>query len=178
MRGAWSAALGMACAAGADVDVVDTSAPFDTSAPPAAITINELMADNVGALMVGAGFPDWVELYNASAQPVFLGGYALADADDPAEAVELGAVTVPAYGFVLVYADDGAAGATPSVPFALSSGGEEIVLYDPAGRRLDAVRFGDQSPDVSLARVVDGDEASGWAYVAFGTPGASNAGAP
>ena len=178
MRTVWIGMLGVGCATGEVDDAYDTALPFDSDARPAGIVINELMADNVSALEVGGAFPDWIELHNTEARPVNLGGYALGDADDPDQAVALGPVTVAAGGFLVVYADDGAAVGSPSLPFALSSGGEEVTLYDPAGRRLDAVRFGDQTPDVALARRVDGDEASGWAYVALGTPGSSNAGAP
>jgi hypothetical protein len=165
---------------GSDAPGVDTS--VDTSADPsavgAALFLNEILAVNEGAWPVDGATPDGIELFYAGASPLDLQGYAVSDdPEDPALHTFVEPWVIPPGGFVVLWADEGARGGPDSLPFALSSGGEALVLTDPQGRRLDAVRFGDQAPDVALARVVDGDEASGWAYVQGGTPGASNAGA-
>jgi hypothetical protein len=175
----------MACGASGvdDTSAGDTDASGSSDTPStaggvAALRINEVLADNAGAWSVDGATPDGIELYNAGPTSVDLAGYAISDdPDDPTLHTWVGSWVIPAGGFVLLWADEGARGGPESLPFALSSDGDRLVLTDPEARRLDALRFGAQEPDVALARRVDGDEASGWVYVQDGTPGASNAGA-
>jgi hypothetical protein len=144
---------------------------------PAALVLNEILAVNEGAWPVDGATPDGVELYYAGSTPLDLQGYSLSDdPEDPTLHTFTEPWVLAPGAFVVLWADEGARGGPDSLPFALSAGGDALILTDPEGRRLDAVRFGEQAPDVALARVVDGDEASGWAYVQGGTPGASNAG--
>jgi hypothetical protein len=184
VRWALVGALGAAaCASGEpDAAVVDTAVGVDTPlerpAGAPSLFLNEILAVNAGAWPVDGATPDGIELFYAGEAPLDLQGFSVSDdPEDPALHTFAEPWVIPPGGFVVLWADEGARGGPDSLAFALSAGGEALVLTDPEGRRLDAVRFGEQQADVALARVADGDEASGWAYVQGGTPGASNAGA-
>ena len=79
---------------------------------------------------------DYIELFNPSAADVELYGYALTDdAADPGKWVFPEGARVPAGGYLLIYASDGAAGAVGEwhAPFKLDSAGETLLLFDPEG---------------------------------------------
>lgn len=160
-----------------DTDAPDTDRPADTDVPgPASLSINELLADNGGSYRVGDAAPDWVELYNGGEVAVDLRGFFLSDdPQDPRRHRFERSVVVPARGFVLLLADGEVAAGADHLSFALSSSGEDVVLTDPQGRRLDWVSYAVQDTDVAVARAVDGSEEEGWVYVFAGSPGASNA---
>ena len=82
-------------------------------------------------------------------------------------------LTIAEGGFLLLFAD-GTTDGGAHLPFSLRSTGEELLIFNPAGRRVDWVDFSDQLQDISTARVVDGSDKEGWAYVPQGTPGRSN----
>ncbi|MFT4621743.1 MAG: hypothetical protein ACI8PZ_000395 [Myxococcota bacterium] len=141
-----------------------------------AVRVNEFMASNVTAFPVGleAATPDWIELYNADVVEVDLAGWSVADSGDGTPSV-LPAMVLPAGGFVLLLADGDPDAGPEHLDFKLAAEGEAVVLRTPRGRVADQVNFGMQAPDVSAARIVDGDEAAGWSYRVGGTPGRTNA---
>src|SRR5207237_4503544 len=49
----------------------------NSTPPPPAILLNEVMADNVTAVTNGGLYPDWVELYNPGGGNVDLGNWSL-----------------------------------------------------------------------------------------------------
>ncbi len=160
-----------------ETGAAESGASWDTNMP-ADLAINELMADNTASWSPdGASWPDWIELYNPGAEDVDLLGWSLSDdPDQPALSVIPEALVVPAGGFLLLCADDAPELGAEHLGFKLSAEGDEVMLYTPDGRRADWVIFGAQRADVAAARVVDGDEEAGWAYVAGGSPGESNQG--
>ncbi len=155
---------------------VDSDSGTDSEAPPEPeVSINELMADNETAYSPdGANWPDWIELYNAGPGAVELAGWSIIDgAEEPEPYVLPAGLTIAEGGFLLLFADattDGGA----HLPFSLRSTGEELLLFNPEGRRVDWVDFGDQLQDISAARAVDGSDKDGWIYVPGGSPGRSN----
>lgn len=157
-------------------DPEDTASTDETDLPPVAqIWINEFMASNQGSLVVGEDTPDWVELYNPGSEAVDLEGWFISDnSGEPDKHLVQGSLVVPAQGFLLLYAD-GMPTSAEHLPFKLSAAGEEILVTDPSDRTIDWVEYEAQQPDVSAARVVDGDPESGWTTIVGGTPGASNA---
>lgn len=141
------------------------------------IFINEWMADNTATLPDPAGgFDDWFELYNPSDTAVDLSGFSLTDrpGDIPRFLIPNG-VSVPARGFLLVWADgdDGlnAPGLPLHVDFGLSRNGETIGLFGRDGTPLDIIEFGPQAENVSEGRWPDG---TGGIYEMPPTPSASN----
>ncbi|MFC6223003.1 lamin tail domain-containing protein [Hymenobacter artigasi] len=159
--------------------------PGATNTVPAitGIFINEFMASNTKLADEFGEFDDWIELYNAGNQPVDVGGLYLTDAlTNPGKfqipTTNPALTTIPAKGFLLLWADDQAvAQGVLHVGFKLSASGEQIGLYQPNGTTvtaLDTYTFGAQAADVSMGRVQDG--AATFVSFAVPTPNASNNG--
>ena len=82
---------------------------------------------------------DYVEIYNPSAQAIDLTGHCLTDDEaDPGKWAFPQGATIPAGGYLLVYASGGAAGAAGELhaSFKLDSAGETLLLTDPEGRAI------------------------------------------
>ncbi len=154
------------------------SVPGSVHAGDWTLVINELMADNQSVASDGQGdYDDWIELYNYGDEAVDVAECCLSD--DPADptkwrfsAAEPAATTIPARGYLLVWADNEAAEGVLHASFKLSASGESLVLCDPQNAVLDAVMFGDQAPNTSYARVPNGDGL--WRTSSTPTPGGSN----
>jgi hypothetical protein len=153
---------------------------LNTDALPA-LKINEFMAFNSSCCPDDDSgtneFDDWIEIYNSSDQPVDIGGMYLSDdktnpfnsrlpLDNPS------ATTIPAKGFIIVWAD-GSRGQGPlHLDFSLSNAGEDVALFYKDGRLIDSITFGAQTENQSMGRSVDG--AGSWVNLGTPTPGASN----
>ncbi|MGJ8641128.1 MAG: lamin tail domain-containing protein [Opitutaceae bacterium] len=150
------------------------SAPLDAR-------INEWMADNSATLAdaIDGNYDDWFEIYNPGNAPIDLGGFFLTDdLSDPFqfEIPNDGSYTIPANGFMLVWADnDEEQNATDTsalhVNFALSKNGETLALVASDGSVIDSVTFGVQVVDQSQGRMLDG---AGYITDMISTPGATN----
>jgi spore coat protein CotH len=144
-------------------------------APP--LFINEFLADNDSVNVDEQGeYEDWIELYNAGDSPLDVGGMYLSDdLGDPTQWRLPDGTTIPAGGFLLVWADDDEADGPLHANFKLGKDGEEIGLFDQRGTAsalVDSVVFGPQETDVSTGRLPDGGET--WTTFATPTPGQSN----
>src|SRR5204863_4126648 len=73
------------------------------SAP--AVRLNEIMAENGGAVDNGGTFPDYVEIQNTGGSPVSLAGWSLTD-DGNARKFVFPSVDVPSGGYLVVWCDD------------------------------------------------------------------------
>ena len=141
-----------------------------------ALFINEFMAANETIIPNEDGdYVDWVELYNASGEAISLEGlYVTDDLDEPL-AHPLPMLTVPANGYLLLWADKEVELGDYHLPFALEKNGEELGLsyIDSSGNPvlLDGVAFGMQADDISWARIPDGGE---WSEQATPSPGEEN----
>jgi hypothetical protein len=146
-----------------------------------ALKINEFMAFNSSCCPdddSGANeFDDWIEIYNSSDQPVNIGGMYLSDdknnpfnsrlpLDNP------GATTIPAKGFIIIWADGSREQGPLHLDFSLSNAGEDVALFYIDGRAIDSYTFGAQTENQSMGRSVDG--AGSWINFASPTPGVSN----
>jgi hypothetical protein len=142
--------------------------------------VNELLASNSAGLTDPYGeYDDWFEIYNPGSSPVDLGGMYVTDdlatpnkwqipTSDPT------ASTVPAHGYLILWADGQPDQGVVHVNFKLSAAGEAIGLYTATGETIDTVTFGAQGADVSYGRVPDGS--ANWVTISTPTPGASNGG--
>jgi len=144
--------------------------------PWAGLVVNEVMANNTSTVTDNFGeYDDWVELYNSSSEPILLNSlYVTDDLDDPTKFQLTGGLTVPAYGYLLLWADSQASTQGPDhCTFSLSANGEEFGIFQPDGQTLiDWVSFNSQISDVSYARYPNatGD----WAYAANVTVATEN----
>ena len=153
--------------------------PDTDYAPP--IFINEFLADNGGTNSDEAGdFDDWIELYNSGSSAIDLAGMYLSDTpsdpflfqfpmDHPA------ATTIPAGGYLLIWADDEMEEGPLHTNFKLSASGESILLHASDQNEnvmIDSFTFDRQEEDISEGRMPDGS--SNWIFLSTPTPGTSN----
>jgi spore coat protein CotH len=152
-------------------------ANLESEAAVPAVFINEFLADNQTVLEnpdAPGSFDDWVELYNAGAEDIDLGGMYLTDnLDRPTKWRIPEGVVIPARGYLLFWADDQTALGPLHAGFKLSKEGEEIGLFAADGKTvIDSLTFGPQETDVSTGRSPDGGP--DWVPQSKPTPGAAN----
>ncbi|NLH42026.1 MAG: hypothetical protein GX448_09305 [Planctomycetes bacterium] len=141
--------------------------------------INEFLASNATTIKDAQGdYDDWIELYNAGPDAIDCGGMYLTD--DPADpqkwripTTDRTMTTIPAGGYLLIWADGDVAEAGLHAGFSLNSDGDTIALFDTDGiAMIDYVGFDVQTPDISCGRLPDGGER--WVLFGAPTPGQKN----
>ena len=143
------------------------------AAPSSPIYISELVASNNAGLQDEDGaFSDWLEIHNAGAAAVDLGGWSLRDSS---ASWTLPAVSLPAGGYLVVFASSKnrpIPGANLHTSFALGAGGEYLGLIGPDGTVVHqyAPGFPPQTPNTSYGVDANGDDR----YFSVPTPGAAN----
>ncbi len=156
--------------------------------PPvaAAPVITEVMASNRSTIADEDGdYSDWVEIHNPDATAVALGGWYLTDtASNKTKWSFPAGVTIPAHGYLLVWASNknrGSATTPPHTNFALSSGGEYVGLIQADGTTVVsefAPGYPPLSDDTSYGVTQgEGDDAGRFGYFGRATPGTRNGGA-
>jgi|GEM_PF-2927218 len=142
----------------------------------AQIFINEFLAQNDLKNTDDAGeYDDWVELYNPTAEDVFLSGMYLTD--DPDDLTKwqfpFGGVCIASNGYLLIWCDGDLNQSGLHTNFRLSAGGEYIGLVASDGVTIvDSLTFGPQSGDISFGRNPDGSDA--WTTFLTPTPEGPN----
>ncbi len=143
--------------------------------------INEFMASNSTCCPDTDGeeteFDDWIEIYNASSEAIDIGGFYITDnTNDPFNFQipddQPGLTTIPAGGFIVLWADNDEDQGPLHLGFGLSADGEDISLNYIDGRTIDSHSFSVQTTDVSQGRISDG--ADTWTSFTTPTQGASN----
>ncbi len=141
------------------------------------VVINELLANSAG------GGPDWIELYNATAQDIDIGGWYLSDDGNDLTKYRIAPGTViPAGGYLVFYESlhfDNEYDPGCREPFGLSKEGETVYLHSGEAGVLtgysEQQEFGPSEAGVSLGRWQG--SAGSYVFVALKepTPGAANA---
>jgi hypothetical protein len=148
-----------------------------------ALRISEWLAENDALFRDPADndSDDWFEIYNPTAAAADLSGWKITDVpNSPSPFVVPNGWTIPAGGFLLVWADNETAQnpATPGpnsalhVPFRLNNTGDAIQLLAPDSHVIDLVSFGEQSANRSEGRFPE--TAAAWGRLTLPTPGAAN----
>jgi len=126
------------------------------------LVINEFMASNSSEIRDPQGeYDDWIEIYNYGNDAIDIGGLYLTDnLSAPAKwripEGKPGVATIPAGGYLLIWADSDIADSGLHASFKLSASGEEIGLFDIDGITLiDSVVFNEQTADISYGRYPD-----------------------
>jgi len=151
----------------------DEPAPVDTGTPPdpdpPRVLLNEIVSRNDSTWDGGDGsWPDWVEIYNASAEAVPLAHLALADSGD---VLWLGSEGTLEPGARYVIIADGNPDAGPEhAPFALDGDGDQLTLTVES-RVSDRIALGELPRDVAWARLPDGGE---WGLTIHTSAGSEN----
>ena len=143
--------------------------------PPPALYINELMASNSSTIADATGdFADWIELYNATGSPINLAGLFISDDPNNPTKYQLPAgLSVPANGYLILWASGSPSRGAAHLPFGLAAGGEFLGIYAPGDTAvIDSVSFATQRPNISWGRKPNGTP--DWAYLVPATPNASN----
>lgn len=140
------------------------------------IHLNEVMASNSTTIADEDGeFGDWIEIYNSGDLPLSLAGYGLSDNYNNPYKWVFPDTTLEAGAFILIWAtnkDRTIPGAELHTNFAISAAGEEIILTDPDGTRVDELEPAEIPTDISIGRKPDGT--SDWVFFDEPTPGAPN----
>ncbi len=147
--------------------------------PPTAVVVNEVMASN-GRFVADpqGGYDDWIELYNAGGSAVDVAGcYLTDDLAEPAKwripADTSAVTTIPAQGYLVVWADGDATARGLHAGFRLDDEGEEIGFFAADGITLiDSLSFGPQHTDISYGRYPDGGP--DLCFMTAPTPGMAN----
>ncbi len=128
------------------------------SLPAGDVVINEFVASNDASAADQDGeYDDWIELYNNSDQAVDLSGWYMSDDEgDLTQWTFPNGTTIPAKGYLIVWADEDLEQTGLHADFKLSASGEVLLLVQPDEMIADRVEFGEQSTDVAYARVPNG----------------------
>lgn len=152
--------------------------------PISGLYINEFMASNTVTIQDEHGdYEDWFEIYNSNGYAVDVGGlYVMDDFATPADWWQIptgkpDSTTIPAGGFLLLWADKESEEGVLHTEFRLSStNGEQIGIVQIIGTDttfIDSLSFGPQCDDTSYGRINDGG--AEWALFSTATPGETNA---
>ncbi|MCL4176448.1 MAG: lamin tail domain-containing protein [Verrucomicrobia bacterium] len=148
--------------------------PAFLAAAQSPVAINEFMARNSRTLADEDGaYSDWIELRNVSTADVNLDGWFLTDARANLTKWRLPATTLPAGGYLVVFAsgkDRAVAGAELHTNFALDGGGEYLGLVEPDGATIAsefAPAYPEQFSDLSYG---NGEQVESTALIESGAP--------
>ncbi len=141
-----------------------------------AVILSELLAHNLTLTNALGAASDWVELANPTDEWVSLAGLSLSDRlDAPGKWGFPQTAVLPPRGYLVVWCEPAWPPSPTNTGFGLAAEGESLYLFDASGQVLDAVGFGPQAADFSLARLSGG--AGAW-VLAEPTPGTPNRAAP
>jgi CotH kinase protein/Lamin Tail Domain/Secretion system C-terminal sorting domain len=122
------------------------------------VVINEIMAANLTTQADPSGqFDDWIELYNPTNATTDISNFFLSD--DVANRSKWKfpqGTTIPANGYLTVWADEDAKQVGLHANFKLSASGETLILSDKDTAQINIVPFGVQQNDKSWARKPNG----------------------
>jgi len=154
------------------------------------LRINEILAVNTATAHDPdfGEFADFIELYNASANPVNLNNYTLTDDEGNKDKWALPEMSLQPQEYLIIWADDHDKhpGDTAfsiyrntivtvgnlHANFKLSSEGEYLGLFNPQGQLVHEITFGVQSDDLSYGR--NPQNPLEWVYFSEPTPGTVN----
>lgn len=147
--------------------------------PPAQLYLNEVLSSNDSSEQDEDGdYSDWVEIWNSGTEAVDLTGWGLSDSYSNPFKWTFGDVAIQAGEFLVVWASSKNRPAVTNgnqlhTSFAISAGGEPILLTRADGTRIDEFAPIAIPTDYSRGRQPDGT--GPWKYFANHTPGAANA---
>jgi hypothetical protein len=134
--------------------------------------INEFMSRNDSTIADEfGGYDDWIEIYNGGNEAIYLGDkYLTDDLNNPVKWLMPDESIQPGE-FLIVWADNEVGQGAWHANFKLSSGGEEIGIFETSGEQIDAVVFDTMGIDEAQGRLPNG---IGVFQDVTPTPGASN----
>jgi len=151
--------------------VLHTSCERYENLPESNVVINELMAVNSTIVADQNGeYDDWIEMYNKSSLIMNLSGYYITDSKSNLVKWKIPAgTTIPANGYLIVWADSDTLQAGLHSNFKLSSGGEKLLFVNPGKLIIDEVDYPAQTLELSYSRNPDGTGSFLWQLPTFST---------
>jgi hypothetical protein len=138
-----------------------------------ALYINEFMASNEETIADKDGnYDDWIEIYNAESEAVWLGDKYLTDNLSNPDKWRLPEIYIEPGEFLLIWTCGEPQHGSYHASFKLSADGEEIGIFTSWETVIDQCVFGPQTTDVSEGRLPDGG--SSWVFFDAATPRVSN----
>lgn len=135
--------------------------------------INEFMASNDNTIADEHGdYDDWIEVYNAEDETVWLGDKYLTDNLSAPTKWQMPDAYIEAGEFLLFWADGEPDQGPFHTSFKLSKDGEDIGIFNQTQSAIDEYVFGPQNTDISEGRLPNGGPE--WVFFQEPTPGASN----
>jgi spore coat protein CotH len=137
--------------------------------------INEIMPSNSTTICDEDGdYPDWIELYNCSPNPVDLENYMISDDYDEPDKWIFPQVVIEPHGYLLIFASgkDRLEGPFLHTNFKIKASGEPVILSDATGTIIDQLDAGQIESDISFGRKPDGSNQFNYFYIT--SPGLSN----
>ncbi|TXH28166.1 MAG: T9SS type A sorting domain-containing protein, partial [Cyclobacteriaceae bacterium] len=134
---------------------------FEEATPITGLIINEIAAAGTDAADEFNETEDWIEIYNASAQPIELGGLFITDNIQSKLKHQLVAdseTIINPGEYKLIWADNQTGQGALHTNFRLSADGEQAGLYQMVGANLmvlDEVSFESHSENVTASRIPD-----------------------
>ncbi len=124
------------------------------------VVINEFVASNDSTSGISDDddeYDDWIELYNNTNEEIDLSDYYLSDKYDDVKKWSFPSGTkIQAAGYLIVWADDDEGQNGLHTNFKLSKNGEQLVLSHLDETVIDSLTFGEQTTNVSYARIPNG----------------------
>lgn len=141
------------------------------------LVISEVMASNSSSVTDENGnYPDWVEIWNHSDQPINMKNIGLSEKGDRIRFL-FPEMTLEADGRVVVYCDNtnqSVAGRPLHAKFKLSASGETVYLFDPNAYEIDNCKFPIMASNESYALVGEKDGRREYQVVTWISPGYPN----
>ena len=138
--------------------------------------INEFLASNQTVNQDEYGeYDDWMELYNAGNEPVWLGDKYLTDDLGNPDKWLMPDYTIQPEEFLLFWCDEDQDQGPFHTNFKISADGEELGIFDNETTGfavIETITFGEQQEDISYGR--DPDAGENWIFYQSPTPGISN----
>ena len=151
----------------------DAPDPMNDPAVDGQLVINEVMVANAVTVVDNGVARDWIELYNPTDTTLHLQGYGVTDdLMTPRKHILGPSVTIPAHGYLLLWADNDRGLGANHLGFQLAKEEGTIALTRPDGTFIDRVQYGAQEVDFSAAREPDGSDH--WVIEWHPSPGVRN----
>jgi hypothetical protein len=141
------------------------------------LKINEFEAKNSSTISDNYNeFDDWIEISNPGSAAINLNGYYLTDKLADQSKCKLTAtgseLTLPAGGFIILWADKDVTQGSRHLNFKLSGDGGQIGIYSPSLQLIDTLSYSLQYNNISMGR--DLSNSTLWKYYSTPTPGTAN----
>jgi CotH kinase protein/Lamin Tail Domain len=134
---------------------------FSVSFSQTGLVVNEVISTNQSTFPQAGEYHDWIEIFNTTNAAINISGYHLTD--DPANKTKhklpvSASLVVPSNGYLMLFANSTPNLGANHLNFGLSSDGEQVLLYDPAGTTLvDSLVFPKLKADVSFGKLPNGE---------------------